>query len=60
MPEVSSEPKEGGATLVKFADSPKMSTYLLAFVVGDLEKISGKTPEGTEASGAPLMLLDSR
>ena len=31
-----------------FATSPRMSTYLLAFVVGDLQKTSAQTKNGTE------------
>jgi aminopeptidase N/diadenosine tetraphosphate (Ap4A) HIT family hydrolase len=30
--------------------SPVMSTYLLAFIIGDLESISGKTASGTEVN----------
>lgn len=37
---------EAGYKLVEFAPTPKMSTYLLAFVVGDLEFIEGKTKRG--------------
>ena len=37
---------ESGYTLVKFVPTPKMSTYLLAVLVGKFEKIETKTPEG--------------
>ncbi len=37
---------QGGYKAVKFAPSPKMSTYLVAFIVGDFEFIEGKTKRG--------------
>lgn len=33
-----------------YGQTPIMSTYLLAFVVGELEKVSGTTPEGVEVN----------
>lgn len=40
--------EENGFAVVTFADSPKMSTYLLAFVIGKFEYIEGKTKEGVK------------
>ncbi len=37
---------EDGYKAVTFATTPAMSTYLLAFIVGDLESIEKKTKEG--------------
>ncbi len=37
---------EGGFKTVKFAPSPKMSSYLLAFIVGHFEHIERKTKSG--------------
>lgn len=37
---------ESGFEVIKFAPSPKMSTYLLAFIVGDFEYIEKKSKKG--------------
>jgi puromycin-sensitive aminopeptidase len=36
-----------GAKMVRFAESPRMSTYLLAFIVGDLKCVEKKASNGT-------------
>lgn len=36
---------EGDYKVVKFAPTPKMSTYLVAFIVGNLEYVEGKTKD---------------
>lgn len=38
---------EGGYKTVRFSPSPKMSSYLLAFIIGHFEFISKKTKDGT-------------
>ena len=37
-----------GTRLVHFAETPRMATYLLAFVIGPLETLAGKTRTGTK------------
>ena len=44
---VSRDERSGSRIAVRFAPTPVMSTYLLAFVVGDLACIEDTTPDGT-------------
>jgi puromycin-sensitive aminopeptidase len=37
---------EAGYNIVRFAPTPKMSTYLLAFISGEFESVEAKTAEG--------------
>jgi len=46
MPVVADEALPGGARRVRFAPSPVMSSYLLAFAVGEFDSIEGKTADG--------------
>jgi aminopeptidase N len=50
--ELSNEPIEGGRRRITFADTMKMSTYLVAFVVGPLEATAA-----VRAGGAPLRVV---
>jgi len=40
------EESAGARKTVTFAPTPKMSTYLVAYVVGDFERVERQTPEG--------------
>jgi len=48
MPVAQSSDLPGGQRLVRFATSPKMSTYLLFFGLGEFERATMKTEGGTE------------
>jgi puromycin-sensitive aminopeptidase len=48
MPVVGIVPASDGRKTYKYGRTPLVSTYLIAFVVGELERISGRTPEGVE------------
>ncbi|MES2930358.1 MAG: M1 family metallopeptidase [Patescibacteria group bacterium] len=41
---------EGGYKVVEFASTPRMSTYLLAFIIGEFEYIEGWTKGGGKVS----------
>jgi aminopeptidase N len=46
MPESASVTHADGTKTVRFMESPRMSTYLLAFVVGELDFVSAITSNG--------------
>lgn len=46
MPVVSEDKLPDGRRRIRFAPSPIMSTYLLAFAVGEFDRIDGKTDDG--------------
>jgi aminopeptidase N len=48
MPIAREEPLGGGRKRVTFATSPKMSSYLLFFGLGDFERIAQRASNGTE------------
>ncbi len=47
---VAEQTSKGNMLITTFETSPVMSSYLLAFVIGDLQKISGSTKNGTIVS----------
>ena len=51
MPEASTEPLGNGMKRVRFAPTPKMSTYLYFLGIGDFERITAKS-DGTEVGVA--------
>ena len=62
MPEIDVENRKGTG-IWKFATTPRMSSYLLAFVVGDLQGVTAKTKNGTlvgvySTKAHPLSNLD--
>ena len=48
MPIISETALAGGRKTVAFQTSPKMSSYLLFFALGDFERISRKLPDGVD------------
>ena len=48
--EIVEKKENGNIQQVRFAKTPKMSTYLLAFVLGDFQRVSKKTKSGVEVS----------
>lgn len=46
--EQSVKPHEPGYKIVRFASTPKMSSYLLALIIGELEHLKGKSKRGVQ------------
>lgn len=44
--EETSHPNDASLKVIKFAKSPSMSTYLVAFVVGEFDFVEGKDVDG--------------
>ncbi len=47
---------EGGYKVIEFASTPKMSTYLLAFIIGEFEFVEGYASSGKHSSKNRLSL----
>lgn len=47
---VKSSTVQGDKLVTTFETTPKMSSYLLAFVIGELQKVTGKTTTGVEVN----------
>lgn len=48
--EIIDKTEDGDLATIKFAKTPKMSTYLLALAMGDFQRVSAKTKSGVEVS----------
>ena len=46
-PIISEEPTDSATKRIQFQETPPMSTYLLAFIVGELEYVEDKSSDGT-------------
>lgn len=60
---VDSQHEEGNLLVTRFQRSPRMSSYLLAWVVGDMQKVTATTKSGVEVniwatSAQPVESLD--
>lgn len=58
---IKSEATGASSKVTTFETTPRMSTYLVAFVIGDLQKTTGKTKSGIEVSvySTPAQSLES-
>jgi len=60
MPEKDSQPVDGGKKLVSFERSPVMSTYLLAWAVGDFEYVEAFTDRQYNGKKIPVRVYTTR
>ena len=51
MPEAKAEPRAGGLVAHTFQETPIMSTYLVAFIVGRLQAVSKTVPASAGTAG---------